>query len=67
MIYEYKNLQFQTVPRWGVWSKISENDLTLIEMMQKDGWEVYQTVNIRGSYGFTAHVLFMLRKEKLPD
>jgi hypothetical protein len=62
--WEYKNLQFRTVPTWGLWSRISENDLALLELMQKNGWEVYQTENIRGGYGFTAHVLFLLRRQK---
>lgn len=62
MNWEYKNLQFRTVPTIGVWSKISEPDLEWLERMQNDGWEVFQVVNIRGSVGFTSHVMFMLRR-----
>jgi hypothetical protein len=61
--WEYKNLQFKTVPTFGVWSRISKSDLDRLERLQSDGWEVFQVVNIRGSVGFTAHVLFMLRRE----
>jgi len=61
--WEYKNLQFKTVPSIGVWSRLDEKDLSELERWQKDGWEVYQVVNIQGSFGFTAHVLFMLRRE----
>ncbi len=61
--WEYKNLQFKTAPSFGVWSRISENDLGILEKLQNDGWEVYQVVNIRGSLGFTAHVLFLLRRK----
>ena len=60
--WEYKNLQFKTVPGFGAWSRISENDLERLEKLQKDQWEVFQIVNIRGSFGFSAHVLFMLRR-----
>ena len=60
---EYRNLQFKTVPTFGMWSKISSRDLAELEALQKDGWEVYHTVNIRGSLGFTSNVLFMLRRE----
>ena len=61
---EYRNLQIKTVPTFGMWSKISRSDLAELEALQADGWEVYHTVNIRGSVGFTAHVLFMLRRER---
>ena len=60
--WEYKNLQFKTVPSFGAWSKISESDLDKLEKFQNDEWEVFQVVNIRGSLGFTAHVLFLLRR-----
>ena len=63
MKWEYHNLQFKTAPTVGVWSRISEQDLSTLEKFQAEGWEVYHTVNIRGSFGFTAHVLFMLRRE----
>ena len=63
MKYEYRNLQFRTVPTMGVWSRISQRDLDSLAEFQRDGWEVYHTVNIRGSVGFTSHVLFMLRRE----
>lgn len=61
--WEYQNLQFKTVPTFGVWSRISEYDLDRLERSQNDGWEVFQAVNVRGSFGFSAHVLFMLRRE----
>ena len=64
MKWEYRNLQFRTVPRFGIWSRISRGDLAELEALQKDGWEVYHTVNIRGSVGFTSNVLFMLRRER---
>ncbi|MGB2964861.1 MAG: hypothetical protein WBB69_12835 [Anaerolineales bacterium] len=62
--WEYKNLQFQTAPRVGAWSKISESDLGHLEKFQDGGWEVFQVVNIRGSFGFSAHILFMLRRKQ---
>jgi len=61
--WEYKNLQLKTVPTFGAWSRISENDLDRLGRLQNDGWEVFQVVNIRGSMGFTSYVLFMLRRE----
>ena len=61
--WEYKNLQLKTVPTFGAWSRISENALDALGKLQNDGWEVFQVVNVRGSLGFTAHVLFMLRRE----
>ena len=61
--WEYKNLQFKTVPEFGVWSRVSGNDLERLESLQNDDWEVFQGVNIRGSFGFSAHVLFMLRRK----
>ncbi|MCP4664100.1 MAG: hypothetical protein GY856_52620 [bacterium] len=63
MTYEYRNLQFRSVPSFGVWSRLAEEDLHKLENQQNDGWEVFQVVNIRGSLGFTSHVLFMLRRE----
>jgi hypothetical protein len=61
--YEYQNLQFRTVPTIGIWSRLSDRDLQELERWQSQGWEVYHTVNIRGSVGFTSHVLFLLRRE----
>ena len=61
--WEYKNVQMKSVPTFGVWSKLSERDLDRLERLQRDGWEVFQVVNIRGSFGFTSHVLFMLKRE----
>lgn len=61
--WEYKNLQLKTVPTIGVWSRLSDEDLLQLERLQNDGWEVFQVVNIRGSVGFTSHVLFMLKRE----
>ena len=63
MKYEYRNLQFRTVPTLGMYCRISQPDLDCLEKHQNDGWEVYHTVNIHGSVGFTSHVLFMLRHE----
>lgn len=63
MTWEYRNLQFKTVPTWGIWSRIAEVDLDRLSRLQDDGWEVYHTVNVKGSFGFTAHVLVMLRRE----
>jgi hypothetical protein len=60
--YEYKNLQFRTVPTIGIWSQIAEQDLRELERWQSQSWEVYHTVNVRGSFGFTANVVFMLRR-----
>ena len=62
MKWEHKNLQFRTVPTVGIWSKLAKRDLDRLEELQNDGWEVFQVVNIRGSVGFTSHVLFMLRR-----
>jgi hypothetical protein len=67
MMWEYQNLQFRTIPTIGVWSRISRSDLDKLEELQHDGWEVFQAVNVRGSLGFTAHVLFMLRRELQPS
>ena len=61
--WEHKNLQFRTAPKLGVHARLSEQDLAELEPWQRDGWEVQRVVNIRGSYGFTAHLLFMLRRE----
>ena len=63
--WEYKNLQLKTAPSFGAWSRVSEGDLVKLEKLQNDDWEVFQVVNIRGSLGFSAHILFMLRR-KLP-
>ena len=63
--WEYKNLQLKTVPSFGAWSRISENDLGILKKLQDDEWEVFQVVNVRGSLGFTAHILFMLRRRLL--
>ena len=60
--WEYKNLQFKTAPSFGAWSRISEVDLGILRNLQEEEWEVFQTVNIRGSLGFTAHILFMMRR-----
>lgn len=59
--WEYQNLQVKTVPSFGAWSRVSESDIERLENLQNDDWEVFQVVNIRGSLGFTAHLLFMLR------
>ena len=61
--WEYKNVQFKTVPTFGAWSHMSDGDLARLADLQRDGWEVYETVNLKGSLGFTSHVLFLLRRE----
>jgi len=61
--WEYRNLQFKTVPGFGAWSKVSDRDLDRLGRLQNDQWEVFQVVNIRGSFGFSAHILFMLRRK----
>lgn len=63
MKWDYQNLQFKTVPKNDDWNRISDEDLGRLEKLQDAGWEVYHTVNIRGASGFTAHVIFMLRRE----
>jgi hypothetical protein len=63
MQWQYRNLQFRTVPTIGVWSRISQRDLERLEGLQNEGWEVFHSVDIKGSLGFTAHVLFMLRRQ----
>ena len=60
---EYKNVQFRTVPKFGIWSRLAQQDLDRLEEMQNAGWEVFETVNIRGSFGFTSYVVFLLRRE----
>jgi hypothetical protein len=62
--WDYKNVQFRTVPTLGVWRRISERDLGRLARLQGDGWEVYHTVELKGAFGFTAHVLFLLRRER---
>ena len=62
--WEYKNVQFKTVPTFGVWSKLSDGNLAELERLQEDGWEVFNVVNIRGSLGFSSHVLFMLKRQR---
>ena len=64
MAWEYKNIQYKTTPNFGAWTRISDQDLERLKDLQQDGWEIYQVVNIRGSLGFTSHVLFMLRRNK---
>jgi hypothetical protein len=61
--WEYRNLQFKMVTTFGGSSRISQSDLDRLQDLQDDGWEVHHVVNIRGSVGFTSHVLFMLRRE----
>jgi hypothetical protein len=34
MNWEYLNLQFKTVPTFGVWSKISDEDLNKLKSLQ---------------------------------
>jgi hypothetical protein len=61
--WEYKNLQVKSSPALGAWSRIADDDLERLERLQSEDWEVFQVVNIRGSLGFTSHVLFLLRRE----
>jgi hypothetical protein len=63
--WEYKNVQYKTAPSVGAWTKISEVDLERLEKIQGEGWELFQVVNIRGSFGFSAHLLFMLRRKRI--
>lgn len=44
-------------------SRISRRDVDRLQQLWDGGWEVFQVVNIKGSLGSTAHVLFMLRSE----
>jgi hypothetical protein len=60
--WEYKNLQLKTVKNISGWNRISDEDLELLADSQVDGWEVFNIVNIFGSMGFTAHILFMLKR-----
>lgn len=62
MNWEYQTHQFRTVPTVGVWSKLAEEDIQKLDRLLNAGWEVHQIVNIRGSVGFTAHVVFILRR-----
>jgi len=61
---EHKNLQFRTVPEWGMWSRLAQKDLDRLADTQDEGWEVTHVVNIRGSFGFTSHVVFLLSRER---
>ena len=61
--WEYQNLQLKTVSTMGGWSHLSGDDLHSLEGLQNDGWEVFHVVNIQGTGGFTAHLLFMLRRQ----
>ncbi len=62
MKWEYQTLQFRTVPTIGVWSRISDEDIQKLDSLLNTGWEVHETVNIRGSMGFSSYILFVLRK-----
>lgn len=64
MDWEYKTLQFRTTPTIGVWSQLSDADIRTLDELQNEGWEVYHSVNIRGSMGFSAHILFLLRRPR---
>jgi hypothetical protein len=61
--WEHRNLQVKTAMTFGGWSSIPKGDLDRLQELQDDGWEVHHVVNLRGSAGFTSHVLFMLRRE----
>jgi hypothetical protein len=61
--WEFKNVQLKTVKTFCGWNRIPDDDLKELEKLQNEGWDVLQVVNIRGSLGFTSHVLFMLRRE----
>ena len=60
--WEYRNLQLKTTQSFSGWGKLEDDALAELEKLQDDGWEVYHTADIKGSMGFTAHVLFMLRR-----
>ena len=62
--WEHKNIQIKTVPSFGAWSRISESDLERIDRLQKEQWEVFQVVNIRGSFGFSAQAGFHYHKSE---
>jgi hypothetical protein len=62
MKWEYRILQFRTRPTIGIWSRLSNEDLQTLEQLLNSGWEVHEMVNVRGSMGFTAHVVFILRR-----
>jgi hypothetical protein len=62
MKWEYQTIQFRTTPTIGMWSQLSKEDLQTLEQLLNAGWEIYETVNVRGSMGFTAHVVFILRR-----
>lgn len=62
MKWEYQTHQFRTVPTIGVWSHLSDKDIQKLDNLLNAGWEVHKTLNIRGSVGFTAHVVFILRR-----
>ena len=59
---EYQTHQFRTVPSIGMWSQLSDKDIHKLDQLLNAGWEIYQTINVRGSMGFTAHILFILRR-----
>ncbi len=61
--WEYKNLQLKTVKNFSGWNRISDEDLKLLGEIQNDGWEVFNIVNIFGTMGFSAHILFMLKRK----
>jgi hypothetical protein len=64
MDWDYQTHQFRTVPTVGIWSRIADKDIQKLDMLLNSGWEVHKTVNIRGSVGFTAHVVFILRRPR---
>ncbi len=63
MRWEYRNLEFRTIPAVGIWSRVSRRGLDTLEKLQSDGWELFQATNVRGYLGFTAQVLLTLRRE----
>jgi hypothetical protein len=64
MKWEYQTYQFRTVPTIGVWSRLSDQDVQKLDQLLNAGWEVHETVNIRGSMGFTSYVVFILRRPR---
>jgi len=63
MRWEHRSVQFKTEPSFGARSRLSDGDLRRLDELQNEGWEVTQVVNMRGSLGFTSHVVFLLRRE----
>jgi hypothetical protein len=62
MQWNYQTIQFRTGPKIGIWSQLADKDIEKLDQYLNVGWEIHETVNIRGSGGFTAHVPFVLQR-----